>query len=59
MKTEKAYLEIMDQLEIIHAENLAIYDAILTLAGVNDDVRKRASENWDKRFQDERKKYND
>lgn len=57
MKTEKAYSEIMDQLEIIHAENCTIYDALLCVAGVDEKTRAKMISAWDKRFQDERKKY--
>lgn len=57
MKTEKAYSEIMNQLEIIHAENIAIYHAILTMCGIDTKTRDNMIDLWDKRFQDERKKY--
>lgn len=59
MKTEKAYSEIMDQLEIIHAENCTIYNALLCVAGIDKKTRDNMIADWDKRFQDERKKYND
>lgn len=57
MKTEQAYSKIMNQFEIIHAENIAIYQAILTLCGIDDKTRDNMTDLWDKRFQDERKRY--
>ena len=57
MKTEQAYSKIMNQLEIIHAENIAIYHGILTLCGIDDKTRDNMIDLWDKRFQEERKKY--
>ena len=57
MKTEKAYTEILNQLEIIHAENLAIYEALLLLGDVEEKDIERMSDLWDKRFQNERMKY--
>ena len=48
----------MDQLEIIHAENCAIYNALLCVAGIDKKTRDNMIAEWDKNFQDERKKYN-
>ena len=57
MKTSEAFTELMNQLEIIHAENLIIYEVLLIMSGVDDTTRENVLELWDKRFQDERKKY--
>lgn len=56
MKTEQAYSEIMNQLEVIHGENCAIYNALLTVAGIDTKTRETMIKMWDKRFQDERLK---
>ena len=57
MKTGEAYTKLMNQLEIIHAENLVIYQSILTMCGVDAKIKENMIDLWDKRFQDERKKY--
>ena len=57
MKTSEAFTELMNQLEVIHAENLLIYEAILIMSGVDDETRENVLKLWDRKFQDERKKY--
>lgn len=57
MKTEKAYTEIMNQLEVIHAENLAILRMILLTNEIDEGMITNYTDNWDKVFQNERKHY--
>lgn len=57
MAKDKLYTKLMNQLEIIHAENLSILRIVLLKSGADpvmlDDLIKR----WDKRFQDERNEW--
>ena len=57
MKTEKAYTEILNQLEIIHKENLAIMHMIFITNGVEKSEINKVLDMWNKMYQDERKKY--
>ena len=57
MKTEQAYSKLMNQLEIIHIENMLLYQAILIIAGIDNKTRDNMLDIWDKRFQEERRKY--
>lgn len=57
MKTEKVYTEIMNQLEIIHKENLAIIGLILELNGAEKSDIDELLNKWHKLYQDERMRY--
>ena len=57
MKTSEAYTKLMNQLEIIHAENLVIYEVLLIMNRVDEEIRENVLKLWDKRFQDERRNY--
>lgn len=57
MKTSEAYTKLMNQLEIIHAENLVIYEVLLIMNRVDEETRENVLKLWDKRFQDERRNY--
>ena len=48
---EKQITMIADLLEIIHAENLTIYNSILLLGTIEDGTRKALLYEWDKKFQ--------
>ena len=48
---EKQITMIADLLEIIHAENLTIYNSILLLGTIEDGTRKALLYEWDKKYQ--------
>lgn len=48
---EKQIIMIADLLEIIHAENLTIYNSILLLGTIEDGTRKALLNEWDKKYQ--------
>lgn len=48
---EKQITMIADLLEIIHAENLTIYNSILLLGTIEDGTRKALLHEWDKKYQ--------
>lgn len=47
----------MNQIEIIHAENLALMRIALLTAKVDEKVVDELTIKWDKRFQDERNEW--
>ncbi len=57
MKTDQAFTELMNQLEVLHAENMMILKALLVLHGISNEEANDYVDEWDKRFQDERKNY--
>lgn len=57
MKRDELYTKIMNQLEIIHAENIAIMRLFLLGKGVSLKEVDDLSHRWDKRFQDERSEW--
>ena len=57
MKTEEAYTKIMNQLEVIHAENTFLMEAMLIHSGIPKEEAGDYAKEWDMRFQEERKKW--
>ena len=51
------YTHIMDALEIIHAENIALMRMLLTTHGVDEKKLDLVEESWDKRFQEVRSRW--
>ncbi len=56
-KEDKCYTKIMDQLEIIHSENLFIIQALLALSGIPKEKTEEYAKSWDDRFQEERRNW--
>lgn len=54
---DKYYTKIMDQLEIIHSENLFIMQSLLAHSGIPKDQSEEYVKLWDKRFQEERRNW--
>ena len=57
MKNSEMYTKLMNQIEIIHAENLALMRIALLTAKVDEKVVDELTIKWDKRFQDERNEW--
>ena len=57
MKNSEMYTKLMNQIEIIHAENLALMRIALLTAKVDEKVVNELTIRWDKRFQDERNEW--
>ena len=57
MKNDLLYTKIMNQLEIIHAENIALMRMIMFSQGIKQEDIDRLSDAWDERFEDERKEW--
>ena len=56
-KKEDYYMHVMDELEVIHAENIAIMRMVLTLGGIDKKTMDALEKTWDKRFQEVRAKW--
>lgn len=54
---DKYYTKLMNQLEIIHAENLSIMQALFAHSGVPKEQADNYVLQWDKRFQEERRNW--
>ena len=52
---EKQIAMIADLLEVIHAENMTIYNSLLILGTIEEGTRIALLHEWDKKFQDVRK----
>lgn len=48
---------LVEMLELIHAENLTIYNSILILGTIEEGTRLALFYEWDKRFQKIKKMY--
>ena len=57
MKTEQAYTKIMNQLEILHAENMAILRTTYRMCGGREKNVDEIIDAWDKHYQQERRNY--
>ena len=56
-KIDSQFLRLIELLEIIHAENLTIYNSILLLGTIEDGTRMALLNEWDKRFQNIRRDF--
>lgn len=56
-KIDSQFLRLIELLEIIHAENLTIYNSILLLGTIEDGTRMALLSEWDKRFQNIRRDF--
>lgn len=57
MKKDLFYTKIMNQLEVIHAENLSIISLILLSNGADPKRVNELTDRWDKRFKEERDRW--
>ena len=56
-KNDELYTKLMDQLEIIHSENLFIMQALLVHSGIPKEKTEEYAKSWDERFQEERRNW--
>ena len=54
---DKYYTKIINQLEIIHSENIFIMKTLLLLHGIPKDKIEEYAKSWDDRFQEERREW--